>query len=192
VCFVVLCVKKTLSGLCGLRISVVNSNARVYACAYTRPLARAARDYIDIIDGFVCHLVCFCAAKQWYALRTYLHFPQTSVCFVVLCVKNSIRPLWTPYLCGEFKCEVHTQVGKRVCMCDVVWRAQRETTLTLLMDLSAIWCVFVLAISGTRYAGTYISLKTSVCFVVLCVKNSIRPLWTPYLCGEFKCEGIRK
>jgi hypothetical protein len=91
------------------------------------------------------------------------------------------------------------------------WRARRETTLTLVMDLSAIWCVFVLASSGTRYAGTYISLKTSVysvCFVVLCVNiktatqspktlmsNSIVPLTFPQnlsvlsvLCGSL-CQN---
>jgi hypothetical protein len=38
-------------------------------------LARATRDYIDIISGFVGHLVWFCADQQWYALRMYLHFP---------------------------------------------------------------------------------------------------------------------
>jgi hypothetical protein len=38
-------------------------------------------------------------------------------------------------------------------MCEVVWRA---TTLTLLVDLSGIWCGFVLISSGTRSACTYI------------------------------------
>jgi hypothetical protein len=38
-------------------------------------LARATRDYTNIIGGFVGHLLWFGADRWWYALRTYLHFP---------------------------------------------------------------------------------------------------------------------
>jgi hypothetical protein len=36
-------------------------------------LARAARDYINIIGGFIGQEMRFCAALQWCALRTHLH-----------------------------------------------------------------------------------------------------------------------
>jgi hypothetical protein len=35
---------------------------------------RAARDYINIIGGFVGQGMLFCAALQWCALRTHPHF----------------------------------------------------------------------------------------------------------------------
>jgi hypothetical protein len=38
-------------------------------------LARATRDYTNIIGGFVWHLLWFGADRWWYALRRYLHFP---------------------------------------------------------------------------------------------------------------------
>jgi hypothetical protein len=37
-------------------------------------LARATRNYIDIIGGFVGHLLWCCVDRQWCALRTHLHF----------------------------------------------------------------------------------------------------------------------
>jgi hypothetical protein len=37
-------------------------------------LARAARDYMNIIGGFVGQGMLFCAALQWCALRTHPHF----------------------------------------------------------------------------------------------------------------------
>jgi hypothetical protein len=52
----------------------------------------------------------------------------------------------------------HVRICKRVCLCEVVWRVRRETTLTLLVVLSGIYCGLVLIGGGTRYARTYIFL----------------------------------
>jgi hypothetical protein len=51
------------------------------------------------------------------------------------------------------------RTSKRVCLCEVGWRVRRETTLTLQMDLSGIYCGLVLIGGGTRYAGTYMTLS---------------------------------
>jgi hypothetical protein len=55
------------------RMRIHARNAGAYA--RVRLLARATRNYIDIIGGFFGQLGWFCADCQWYALRTYLHFP---------------------------------------------------------------------------------------------------------------------
>jgi hypothetical protein len=48
-------------------------------------LARATRNYIDIIDGFVGHLTWFCAAMRPYRATTF----QIEISKTLYCISNN-------------------------------------------------------------------------------------------------------
>jgi hypothetical protein len=98
--------------------------------------------------------------------------------------------------------KTHLVVVRIVGCCEVLWRARRETTLTLLMDLSGKECNPLPLCSGARYARTYIfsySSKTSkphsnrtnhqsqqYSLSIKSLKSSIRTQWTQCLSGKLK------
>jgi hypothetical protein len=56
-------------------------------------LARAARDYINIIGGFVGQGMLFCAALQWCVLRTHLQRFYIALQSAKITNRSSTAPL---------------------------------------------------------------------------------------------------